>query len=383
LSTGLTTGPLLLVAFLCAAAGWALFLFVPSTGGRVAAGAFGLVAAGIGGGIGLPYAAKSGESVTTIVACVELAAGVALLVASTVALAHRVHGWSRFGVVVAVVTASYFVLSTVGIAVAATNVPHVSLGDTTPADYDLEYREVTFSATDGVQLSGWYVPSSNGDAVVLLHGAGSTRSAVLDHAAVLARAGYGVLLFDARGHGDSDGRAMDFGWYGDRDVNGAVQFLTQQDDVANGRILAVGLSMGGEEAIGAAASNPQLCGVVAEGATGRTAADRAWLSSAYGIRGFGQELLDRFTYGFVDLLTPASPPTSLRHAVEEMAPRPVLLIAARRITSEPHAADHIQRGAPKTVDVWVAPGAGHTGALEARQSEWIDRVTKFLTAARC
>ena len=379
----MTTAPLLLLAFVCAVAGWALLLFVPSTSGRVGAGALGLLTAGIGGGIGLPYAAKAGVSVTTVVACAALAAGVALLVASAIVLAHGVHGWSRFGVVAAVVVVSYLVLSTVGIAVAATNVPHVSLGDATPADYDLDFRDVTFRATDGVELSGWYVPSSNGDAVVLLHGAGSTRSAVLDHAAVLAREGYGVLLFDARGHGESSGRAMDFGWYGDRDVNGAVQFLTQQDDVAGGRVLAVGLSMGGEEAIGAAASNPQICGVVAEGATGRTAADRAWLSSAYGIRGFGQELIDRFTYGFVDLLTPASPPTSLRHAVEEMAPRRVLLIAARRITSEPHAADHIQGGAPKAVDVWIAPGAGHTGALEARQSEWIDRVTRFLAAARC
>jgi len=379
----LSTTPLLLVALLCAIAGWALFVLVPSSGGRSGAGVLALLASGIGGGIGLPYAAKVGVSVTTVIACAVLVAGIALLVASAIALAHHVHGWARLGVVVAVVAVAYLVLATVGIAVAATNVPHVALGDATPADYGLDYREVTFPATDGVQLSGWYVPSKNGDAVVLLHDAGSTRSSVLDHAAVLARAGYGILLFDARGHGESDGRAMDFGWYGDRDVNGAVQFLAQRPDAANGRILAVGLSMGGEEAIGAAASNPRICGVVAEGATGRTAADHAWLSSAYGIRGFGQELVDRVTYGFVDLLTPASPPVSLQHAVEQMAPRPVLLIAARRVTSEPHAADHIERGAPKSVEVWVAPGAGHTNALEARQSEWIDRVTRFLADARC
>jgi dienelactone hydrolase len=176
---------------------------------------------------------------------------------------------------------------------------------------------------------------------------------------------------------------MDFGWYGDRDVNGAVEYLTQQADVADGRILAVGLSMGGEEAIGAAAANHRICGVVAEGATGRTAADRTWLSSAYGIRGFGQELLDRFTYGLVDVLTPASPPTSLRSAVAEMAPRRVLLIAARRVTSEPHAAAHVDGGSPRTVDVWVAPGVGHAGALEARQAEWSARVIQFLETAPC
>ena len=47
------------------------------------------------------------------------------------------------------------------------------------------------------------------------------RSAVLDQAAVLARHGYGVLLYDARGMGRSGGRAMNFGWYGDRDLAAA------------------------------------------------------------------------------------------------------------------------------------------------------------------
>jgi hypothetical protein len=33
--------------------------------------------------------------------------------------------------------------------------------------------------------------------------------------------------------------------------------------------------------------------------------------------------------------------------------------------------------------VWVAPGAGHTKALEARQPEWTTRVIEFLDTARC
>lgn len=55
---------------------------------------------------------------------------------------------------------------------------------------------MTFRAADGVRLSAWYVPSRNGAAVVLLPGAGSTRTAVLGQAAVLARHGYGALLTD-------------------------------------------------------------------------------------------------------------------------------------------------------------------------------------------
>ena len=136
-----------------------------------------------------------------------------------------------------------------------------------------------------MSLAGWYVPSANGAAVVLLHGAGSTRSDVLPQAAVLARAGFGVLLVDARGHGGSGGRAMDFGWHGDADIAAATDYLAARPDVDADRIGAVGMSMGGEEAIGATATNRLLRAVVAEGATARTAADEAWLSDRYGTAG--------------------------------------------------------------------------------------------------
>ena len=167
---------------------------------------------------------------------------------------------------------------TLGQAVAATNVPPTSVGSATPADRGMSYRDVEFETADGVALSGWYVPSTNGAAVVLMHGAGSTRSGVLDQAAVLADHGFGVLLFDARGHGRSGGRAMDFGWYGDQDTSAAVSFLQAQPDVDDQRIAAMGMSMGGEQAIGAAAADPRIGAVVAEGATNRVAGDKAWLS---------------------------------------------------------------------------------------------------------
>jgi dienelactone hydrolase len=176
---------------------------------------------------------------------------------------------------------------------------------------------------------------------------------------------------------------MDFGWFGDRDVAGAVQFTKARPDAAGGRILAVGLSMGGEEAVGALAAVPDLCGVVAEGATARTASDKSWLSDAYGVRGWVQEGLDRLRFGMTDLLTSASSPRSLRSAVVAATPRRVLLIASARESDEGKAAAYIASGAPDAVTVWVAPGAAHAGALEARRAEWIQRVGDFLDHAPC
>src|SRR5690606_17900629 len=99
----------------------------------------------------------------------------------------------------------------------------------------------------------WYVEPANGAVVVLAHGAGSTRSNVLDHAVVLVDHGYGILAVDARGHGDSAGRAMDFGWWGDEDLGAAVDWLAERPEVDHTAVL--GLSMGGEEAIGALAAD--------------------------------------------------------------------------------------------------------------------------------
>ena len=229
----------------------------------------GLVGTAVGAGIGLPHLAKSGVHLLTVAGLLSLAGGLVLLTWGGVTLVRAARPWRRVVVVPALLAAVFVVMWSVSQAVAVTNSPRTSVGDTTPADVGLPYRDVEFETADGVTLSGWYMPSSNGAAIVLLHGAGSTRSSVLDHAAVLARHGYGVVLFDARGHGRSGGRAMDFGWYGDQDTSAAVTFLRSQPDVDDGRIAAVGMSMGGEEAIGAAAADARIQAVVAEGATNR------------------------------------------------------------------------------------------------------------------
>ena len=61
---------------------------------------------------------------------------------------------------------------------------------------------------------GWYVPSRNGAAVISFPGRSGTRL----QARMLARHGYGVLLFDRRGEGESEGDWNVFGWQGERDA---------------------------------------------------------------------------------------------------------------------------------------------------------------------
>jgi pimeloyl-ACP methyl ester carboxylesterase len=270
--------------------------------------------------------------------------------------------------------------SVIGPAVAATNVPPTRIG-TTPDRVGLADEDVTLTTVDGVRLAGWYVPSSNGAAVVLRHGAGSTRSDVLPEAVVLARHGFGVLLVDARGHGRSGGRAMDLGWYGDADIAAATEFLAGRDDVDRDRIAVVGSSMGGEEAIGASGSNDLIRAVVAEGATARTADDKDWLSDEHGVRGLFQEQIERLQSWFTDRLTSAEQPVSLRSAVLRSGDTRFLLITAGEVADERDAAAFIASAAPDRVHTWDVAGAGHTDGLAVAPEEWERRVVAFLSSA--
>ncbi|MEO8696956.1 MAG: alpha/beta fold hydrolase [Acidimicrobiales bacterium] len=339
----------------------------------------GCVAVAVGIGIGLPHLAKTGLGLMTAAGLVALVAGLVLVGAGATGLVRATPRWPRLLVVPAQLVVVLLVVWSLGQATAATNVARSALGSITPGDVGLGYRDVEFDTTDGVTLSAWYVPSTNTAAVVLLHGAGSTRSNVLDHAVVLAKHGYGVAMVDARGHGRSEGRAMDFGWYGDRDVAAAVSFLTAQPDVDPSRIAAVGMSMGGEEAIGAAASDIRIRAVVAEGATNRVTADKAWLSDEYGWRGTLQRGVEWILYNTADAFTAAGPPIALRDAAA--APRPMLLVAAGDEADEAEADRYIQTGSPESVEVWVVPGTHHTAAIRTYPLEWERRVTAFLSSA--
>lgn len=268
-------------------------------------------------------------------------------------------------------------VSIVAPAVAATSVPSTEI-TSTPATVGLEYESVTLTTTDGVELAAWYMPGTNGAGVVVMHGAGSTRSDVLDQAAVLARSGYTLVLIDARGHGGSDGTAMDFGWYGDLDIAAGTAFLASRPEVDPGRIGVVGFSMGGEEAIGAAAADPRIRAVVAEGATARQAADKAWFSDVYGWRGWVQEQVEKVQYGITDYLTEASSPIALRSAVVNAPGARFLLITAGNVDDEGHAASDIQAGASGRVTVWNVDGADHTGGYDTQPDDWQQRVVEFL-----
>jgi pimeloyl-ACP methyl ester carboxylesterase len=339
----------------------------------------GMFITAFGAGIAIRYLMKTGLAWTSVLGLITLLAGLALLAYAWLVFWRATRRWHRLWFVPVVLVGLLLMFSIAQGTMLAWS-PRNSLGSASPADRGLTYTDVTFRTGDGVRLSAWYIPSANSGAVVTVPGAGSNRSATLGQAAALAGHGYGVLMVDPRGQGRSGGHAMDAGWYGDRDLAAAVSYLQHLPGIDPNRVGVLGLSMGGEEAIGAAAAVPAIRAVVAEGATHRTAADKAGYLPG-GVDGTVQRCLDWVTYGTAALLSPAPEPGTLHRAIARARSTPFLLIAGAKAADEPEAVAYLRTAAPERVQTWTVPGATHTHGLATAPGEWTARVTAFFDHA--
>ena len=86
-------------------------------------------------------------------------------------------------------------------------------------------------------------------------------------------------------------------------------------------------------------------------------------------------------YTTAGLLSGAPRPMSIPDSIRAAAPRPVLIIAAGAVPSEPAAARWFHAASPATVQAWVVPHAGHTQGLATAPLAWETHVISFLTAA--
>ncbi|CAM4189669.1 alpha/beta hydrolase [Corallococcus exiguus] len=235
-------------------------------------------------------------------------------------------------------------------------------------------RDVAFQDRDGLQLKGWYLPPRDGALVVLVHGLSGNRTQLLPEARFLARAGYGLVLFDLGAHGESGGTVST---YGDREatqVRAAVDFAALQPEVDAKRIGALGFSLGGYSVLKAAAEDPRIKAVVVEAAAVAPAQALQDELGHWGPLGLWPALGVMKRAGVdVNAVQPARDMAAL-------AGRPVLLVAGESDPWVPDTAlENLLRQGQGPWEKWRVPGAGHESYLQASPEEYPRRVLAFFS----
>ncbi len=135
----------------------------------------------------------------------------------------------------------------------------------TPDKYGLNYEDVTFKANDGVQLSGWLIKGGTDKVIIQSHfgvqcsrcgftqeGKGMMKNALwtsdihfLDQAKYLVEAGYSVLMYDMRNHGNSEQNGwVSWGIEERKDILAAVTFIANHADYKDANIGLLSICMG-------------------------------------------------------------------------------------------------------------------------------------------
>jgi dienelactone hydrolase len=268
-------------------------------------------------------------------------------------------GWLVGAVVLAHAVALF------GVSLMVTHAPRWEIQE---SSLGIPHEEVRIEASGDRTLSAWYVPSRNGAAVLVGHGSGGSRERVLEEIRMLARHGYGVLAFDLFGNGESSGHSNGLGDNAQPAVDAALDYLTTRVDPE--RIAAFGSSLGGEVLLEAAAREPRIKAVVADGAA--RPEDQAEVN--------GASLLGGLVLAAPRIIAGEKAAPSLIDLMPRIAPRPVLLIAAGGDAKE-IPTNRAYRDAGSTAELYEIPEAGHTSGLAARPREYEARVTAFLERA--
>jgi pimeloyl-ACP methyl ester carboxylesterase len=267
----------------------------------------------------------------------------------------------------------------------------------TPASLGLQFKYATFpSRIDQVQLKGWFIPGilPNGKltsqrTIILVHGTRANRAdksvGLLNLSGDLARHGFAILAFDMRGNGESPPAPLSLGYFEQRDVLGAVDFLHSgpipYPELGRPRIIGgYGVSMGAASLLMATAQDSAIRAVVSDCAYADIIPilEREVPSRGHVPQSFtpGALFASFILYGINFY---AVRPVDI---VASIAPRPIFFIHGTSDSYVPTSNMNVLATAARTapdshIQTWLVPGAGHAQSFHTAGAIYVDRIVAF------
>lgn len=268
-----------------------------------------------------------------------------------------------------------FVVFPVHVADVMSYPPRLTVCCQTPAVFGLHYEDVAFPTSDGLTLRGWYIPGQNGATILFAHGSGGNRLGIgqLEQAAALAQRGFGVLLFDLRGHGASDGAQISFTG---ADVLAALNYLRSRPEVDPDRIGAIGLSLGAIDIVQAAAAERDrgLKAIVLDGLGQSGLADFPPPATA-------SELILALQRSviFMTLRWRGVVAAPVIESLSRLPPLPKLFISGAGQDLEREAVRRYFAATGEPKSLWEIPEGSHAYTWAARPAEYVQRIVDFFS----
>jgi alpha/beta superfamily hydrolase len=250
-----------------------------------------------------------------------------------------------------------------------------------PPDLGFTVEKVEFTGGDGQAMRGWYASPQNGVTVIVLHGYGATRAQMIWHAQALTEAGYGVLMYDERASGESEGASRSYGWNDPPDVARAVAYLNRRAG-GSARIGIAGCSIGAQIALQGAAYTPQIAAVWADGPSYINTLDLPAPANAWMVLNYWGNLNSDWIQA---IWLRRSIPKPLRQIVGTIEPRPIMMIGGGvpqpLYGAEEQLTRHLHSFAGPHAGLWIIPEARHCDGPVVRPDEYRARLVGFFDAA--
>jgi pimeloyl-ACP methyl ester carboxylesterase len=259
----------------------------------------------------------------------------------------------------------------------------IAAADQAFAREEAKREDLVVTARDGVVLRGWKICAQkpNGKWVLLLHGRSQNRLSMLGYANFLLSSGYSVVMMDARAHGESGGTISTYGHLERYDVSAVLDALSASENVSHA--YAFGESMGAAVALQAAAIDPRIEAVVAEGAFRNL---HEVMFDYAGLR--WSALLGKTVFRPAAILAVHEAEQQGGFRFDDVSPEasvamrkfPVMLICGLSDHNIPRRhAEAIYTAASGPKELWLVPGARHQGAMQTAPREFQLRVLRFLS----